>query len=134
MHTDSRFVAKWVEYACFDAEITYFLRETLAKQLCQLKTVEEGMGDNLTLYTKYWLPFGELLTDMEQTGFLINVDYLKKIQLTAERDGKEYENKFLQWVQKQQNDASEFNCSSVQQMQQLLFAPFNKRGKKPSEE
>lgn len=56
------------------------------------------MGDNLTLYTKYWLPFGELLTDMEQTGFLINVDYLKKIQLTAEKDGKEYENKFLQWV------------------------------------
>lgn len=79
MHTDERFVAKWVEYGCFDAEITYFLRETLAKQLSQLKTVEEDMGDNLALYTKYWLPFGELLTDMEQTGFLIDVDHLKKI-------------------------------------------------------
>lgn len=30
MHTDARFVAKWVEYSCFDAEITFFLRETLA--------------------------------------------------------------------------------------------------------
>jgi hypothetical protein len=37
------------------------------------------MGDNLALYTKYWLPFGELLTDMEQTGFLIDVEHLKKI-------------------------------------------------------
>ena len=25
------------------------------------------------------LPFGELLTEMEQTGFLVDVDYLKKI-------------------------------------------------------
>lgn len=79
MHTDERFVEKWVEYSCFDAEITYFLRETLAKQLSQLKTEEEGMGDNLALYTKYWLPFGELLTDMEQTGFLLDVDHLRKI-------------------------------------------------------
>jgi hypothetical protein len=55
------------------------LRETLAKQLSQLKTVEENMGDNLALYTKYWLPFGELLTDMEQIGFLIDVAHLKKI-------------------------------------------------------
>jgi hypothetical protein len=36
MHTDERYVEKWVEYSCFDAEITYFLRETLAKKLCQL--------------------------------------------------------------------------------------------------
>jgi len=36
MHTDSQYVEKWVEYSCFDAEITYFLRESLAKKLCQL--------------------------------------------------------------------------------------------------
>ena len=30
MHTDERFVAKWIEYSAFDAEITFFLRETLA--------------------------------------------------------------------------------------------------------
>ena len=31
MHTNPLYIAKWVEYSCFDAEITYFLRETLAK-------------------------------------------------------------------------------------------------------
>jgi len=31
MHTNPKFVEKWVEYSCFDAEITYFLRETLAR-------------------------------------------------------------------------------------------------------
>ena len=36
MHTDSQYVEKWIEYSCFDAEITYFLRESLAKKLCQL--------------------------------------------------------------------------------------------------
>ena len=79
MHTNPKYVDKWVEYACFDAEITYFLRETLSKLLCRLKTAEEGMEDNLTLYRKYWLPFGELLTDMERNGFKLDVNYLKKI-------------------------------------------------------
>ena len=79
MHTNPKYIGKWVEYACFDAEITYFLRETLSKLLCRLKTCEEDMGDNLTLYRKYWLPFGELLTDMERVGFKLDVKYLKKI-------------------------------------------------------
>ena len=30
MHTDEKHVTSWVEYSAFDAEITYFLRETLA--------------------------------------------------------------------------------------------------------
>jgi len=81
MHTDSKYTETWVEYSCFDAEITYFLRETLAWQLLQLPTCEENMGTNLTLYTKYWLPFGEILTDMERRGIKIDVDYLKRIQL-----------------------------------------------------
>lgn len=38
------------------------------------------------LYAKYWLPFGELLTDMEREGFKIDVNYLKEIELTAVRD------------------------------------------------
>lgn len=98
MHTDPRHVEKWVEYSCFDAEITFFLRETLAKLLTQLKTPEEGMDHLLSLYSKYWLPFGELLTDMERNGIKINVDHLKQIQLTAEKDKLQYEDAFLQWV------------------------------------
>ena len=33
----------------------------------------------------------------------------------------------MQWVHSIQDDAQEFNPSSVQQLQQLLFAPFNKK-------
>ena len=43
------------------------------------------------LYTKYWLPFGELLTTMERNGIRVNVDHLKQIQLIAEKDQKIYE-------------------------------------------
>jgi DNA polymerase-1 len=41
------------------------------------------MGDNLTLYMKYWRPFGELLTDMERNGFMIDKDHLRGIELRA---------------------------------------------------
>jgi hypothetical protein len=37
-------------------------------------------------------------------------------------------------VYKIQPQAVEFNASSAMQMQQLLFAPFNKKGKVPTEE
>ena len=50
------------------------------------------------LYMKYWLPFGELLTDMERTGFKIDHEYLRKCELTAIKECKEYENNFLNWV------------------------------------
>lgn len=116
MHTSPDYIAKWVEYSCFDAEITYFLRETLSKRLCQLKTDEENMEDNLTLYSKYWLPFGEILTDMERVGFKVNVQHLRKMQLKAEKDKQTYENTFHEWVQTIQEDAKEFNPSSSQQM------------------
>ena len=83
MHCAEQFVPDWVEYSCFDAEILYFLRETLSVQLSAMPTNEESMGDNLTLYVKYWRPFGALLTDMEQTGFKIDSSYLKTCELQA---------------------------------------------------
>jgi DNA polymerase-1 len=79
MHTNERFVQPWVEYSVFDAEITYFLRETLSYNLCKMRTNEEDMNNMFDLYIKYWLPFGELLTDMEREGFKVDIDYLKTI-------------------------------------------------------
>lgn len=71
------------------------------------------MQDMSVLYSKYWLPFGELLTDMERVGIKVDNDYLKQIELTAEKDKIEYEQKFLEWVHKIQDDAQEFNPSSA---------------------
>jgi DNA polymerase-1 len=60
------------------------------------------MNNLLGLYTKYWLPFGELLTEMERNGIRVSLDHLKQIQLTAEKDKSNYEEAFLQWVYKVQ--------------------------------
>lgn len=38
---------------------------------------EEDMRNNFDLYVKYWVPFGELLTDMEREGIKVDIDYLK---------------------------------------------------------
>lgn len=86
MHCSEQFVPDWVEYSCFDAEILYFLRETLALQLAQIKTKQELMGDCLTLYQKYWLPFGELLTDMESVGIRIDSEHLRRCELLAQKE------------------------------------------------
>jgi len=37
MHTNPIYIEDWIEYSCFDAEITYFLRETLRVKLTKLK-------------------------------------------------------------------------------------------------
>lgn len=86
------------------------------------------MKTNYGLYLKYWRPFGELLTDMERTGFKVDLQYLQKIQIQAENDKKDYEKRFLEWVWANQDDAKEFNPASTQQMQQLLFGPYFKNG------
>lgn len=97
MHTSPQHIAKWVEYSCFDAEITFYLRETLVKLLRELKA-EEGLDDNFTLYIKYWLPFGEVMTDMERLGIKIDIDHLNKIQQEAETEKKTHEDFFYKWV------------------------------------
>jgi DNA polymerase I-like protein with 3'-5' exonuclease and polymerase domains len=50
---------------------------------------------------------------MERTGFKIDVEYLRKCELTAVKECNDYENKFLNWVNSFQEDAADFNPSSV---------------------
>lgn len=126
MHTNPIYTDEWIEYSCFDAEITYYLREALRYKLTKLKTDAENMGHNYNLYLKYWRPFGEILTDMERYGFKIDLAHLKQIQIQAEADKQSYEQQFQKWVWDNQDDAKEFNPSSTQQMQHLLFAPYYK--------
>jgi DNA polymerase-1 len=126
LHTKEDCVYEWVQYGCLDAEITFFLRETLNTLLKELPTDFEDLEDMLDVYDKYWLPFGEMLTDMERNGIKVNKEYLKKIQQEAEKDLERYAAKFMEFVKMTQEDAEEFNPSSVQQLQQLLFAPYKR--------
>lgn len=77
LHTREDTVEAWVQYACLDAEITFFLRETLTGLLKELGTDFEGMKDMYDVYERYWRPFGEMLTDMERIGIKVDREYLK---------------------------------------------------------
>ena len=39
----------------------------------------ENMENLLDVYNKYWLPLGQMLTDMEKTGIRVDIDYLAEI-------------------------------------------------------
>ena len=126
MHTTPKYVEKWVEYSAFDADITFFLRESLAYELCKIKIDSENMHNMYDLYCKYWMPFGELLTDMEREGIMIDIPQMQQKQADAEADRDMHKRKFLNWVYSIMPDCKEFNPASSSQLQQLLFAPFNK--------
>ena len=126
LHTTSPDVELWVQYATLDAESTYYLREALVQELRKFKVEFEDMSNLFDLYCKYWLPFGELLTDLERHGIRVNKQQLHDSEKRAEEDLKVLEFKFKEWVLSIRPEADEFNLSSTQQLQQLLFAPFKR--------
>lgn len=77
LHTREDCVVDWVHYACLDAEITFFLSETFIHLLKELPTDFEGLKNMMDVYEKYWLPFGETLTDLERVGIKVDKDHLK---------------------------------------------------------
>ena len=45
-----------------------------------------------------YLPFGDILTNMEREGILVNRDYLAEVQIQAERDADASCERFLNWA------------------------------------
>jgi DNA polymerase I len=76
-------------------------------------------------YQKYWLPFGEVLTDLEREGIKVNLDHMREIREMATHDLKKKEEFFLNFLYSFQNgkNIDHFNPASTLQLQQLLFAP-----------
>ena len=126
MHTDATLLPKWIKYATLDAEATFFLREVLVKEMMKYPTDFEGLDNIFNLYCRYWLPFGEILTDIEREGIRVNLAHLKKAEKQAFADMEELKGDFIRFVRKIQPEAWEFNPSSTQQLQQFLFAPFSR--------
>lgn len=68
-----------------DAEATYFLFYTMVNLLRESpinlmhadKANEYGMRHLLDIYRVYWRPFGEILTDMEREGFLVDKEHVQ---------------------------------------------------------
>lgn len=129
LHTKSEEVETWVHYSIMDAESTYYLREVLVQELRKYKVEFEDLTNLFELYCKYWLPFGEVLTELERSGIMVDKNHLARAEKLAYEDLATLEKNFKDWVLSIRPDLNEFNPSSTQQLQQLLYAPF-KRSKK----
>lgn len=96
-------------------------------ELVSLPVKAENMTNLSEFYMKYWLPLGELLTDMEREGMLVDQNHMKNIENAANNDKFRLLNEFKSWVLSIDPSLVNFNPDSNSQMQQLLFAPFEKK-------
>lgn len=115
---------KWIQYSAQDSCTTWHLHNKLIDELKLLPwAINLNMYD---FYLKYWLPFGELLTDMERLGIYIRKDdYLPKVRQQAENDKKNVEKIFMNWAKELLPEAKYMNPSSEQQKQQFFFGPID---------
>ncbi|CAM9543134.1 unnamed protein product [Scytosiphon promiscuus] len=138
IQTNPTMRARFIEYSAYDAQATWLVHRSLMQKLREMPW-KDGMT-MLDFYEKYYVPFGELLTDMERTGIYVEAKgYLKDVEVQAREDKKKAEETFLNWVKRMQPGAETLNPSSSTQIQTLLFggSKLNKsggpRGKKTAE-
>lgn len=127
LQTNFKYRNEWIDYSTLDTESTWMLREILELKLKSMKwrPQETTMYD---FYCKYFVPFGELLCDIERLGMRVDVEKLKQMEGKAEADIIRSEVLFKEWASEFCPDAIHMNVNSVSQKQQLLFAPtLNKR-------
>ncbi|GAQ90985.1 DNA polymerase I superfamily [Klebsormidium nitens] len=114
----------FVQYAAYDATATWQLWAALKAKL--EATAWRGVGDDMrgTLwdcYERYYQPFGELLTDMERNGMLVDTDHLAKMEKLALTEQARAVERFRRWAAKRCPDAVLMNVGSDIQIRQLLF-------------
>lgn len=136
---------RWIEYSALDAQATWFLRESLEAKLrgmsceaCSILAGKPGFRKCVTLwdfYTFYLADFGNLLTQMERNGLLVDKAHLANAEKMALEDKRVAEDYFRNWAAAKCEDAKFMNVGSGLQIRQLLFAGAkNKRRDKPGVE
>mmetsp|Transcript_27035 Transcript_27035/g.43449 ORF Transcript_27035/g.43449 Transcript_27035/m.43449 type:complete len:744 (+) Transcript_27035:58-2289(+) len=118
----------FIDYATQDAETTWQLRNELERRLKLMAwTPEPGRRTQMDFYNEYWVPFGEVLTDMERLGFrVLDENYLPELREKALADIDKYAHDFQQWAIKQIPEAKYMNIYSDAQKQQFFFGGHNK--------
>jgi DNA polymerase-1 len=120
--------ARFIEYSAHDARATWHLRNELDRRLRGMKwgvSAANG-GASATMseyYDEFIRPFGELLAEIEATGFKVSVERLPAVQQQAEAALGEAERTFRAWAGQQCPHARYMNIGSSAQLSQLLFAP-----------
>lgn len=71
-------------------------------------------------YNENWVQFGQILTDMEAEGMMVNRQHLAAAQKLAEEEQDKAIKTFMAWAEKMVPDAKYMNPSSQQQVRLLL--------------
>jgi DNA polymerase-1 len=119
MHTNPDIVRNWVFYGTLDAELTYFLFQSLKKLMKMLPVKFEKLNNIWDVYQHFWRPFGEVLTGIEKEGIFINLQHLCACLENASKDYFLMRRGFQDFISKHLPDSPEFNPMSNTQMQQV---------------
>lgn len=106
------------------ADDIFYIREMMAKRLMAVDV--DGLNDMLDVYTRYWLPCGELMADIEKTGFGVRVEDLAHAQKKVEDDLVVLCARINELIREICPQADGLNISSTQQLQHLFYAPFTR--------
>jgi len=87
-------ILEWIDHVTSEAHGTWDLFKFLHQKL--IETESEPSKSMWDLYEQYWLPFGLLLTDMEQQGTMVDLKLLKKLVTQAKNEKKSTRTKFLE--------------------------------------
>lgn len=111
---------EWIQYSVYDAKGTWLLYRQLESRL---RRMDWQHGKNLFhFYHDYWRPFGELLTEMERNGVMVDVkSKLPVAERNAKADRDEAELLFRRWAASYCPAAWYMNVGSGAQIQTLLF-------------
>lgn len=143
---------QWVEYSCRDAVVTWFCFQVLVSKLQLMPWKVEDItrpnghpnsetykqiGTMLDFYFNYLVDFGELLTDIERNGILVDTKkHLKDAEAKAREEYKLMEKIFRAWLLKcvpDPHSAAYINPTSTVQMQQLFFGEYENKLLKSTE-
>ena len=121
LQRDADTIVDWVDYSTLDAEATYHLYKFLERHLRMLEW--HGEKTQWEFYWLHWRPFGELLTDMEREGIMVDLPHLKAAQSLATLAALDHQNRFVEWASHFSPEARLMNPKSTAQKQQFFFAP-----------
>ena len=117
---------RWIDYSSLDAQATWLLRESLECKLrnmsveaCRYLSANPHFKTCSTMwdfYTQNWLPFGEILVDMERNGMLVDKEQLRVAETLATEHQKTSEDAFRSWAMQRCEDARYMNVGSGAQV------------------
>ena len=117
---------RWIDYSSLDAQATWLLRESLEYKLrnmpveaCRYLTANKHFKTCSTMwefYVQNWLPFGEILVDMERNGMLVDKEKLRVAEKLATEHQRTSEDAFRSWAIQRCEDARYMNVGSGAQV------------------